>query len=42
MGQTDNTATMLSGVANTYLQKQMFQSVVGQAGANILLRMQKK
>merc|ERR550525_1606151 len=32
MGQTDNTATMLSGVANTYLQKQMFQSVVGQVG----------
>ena len=29
MGQTDTTANMLSGMANTYLQKQMFQSMVG-------------
>jgi len=28
MGQTDNTANMLSGMANTYLKKQMFQSMV--------------
>ena len=32
MGQTDNTATMLSGMANTYLQKAMVQSMVSKAG----------
>lgn len=31
MGQTDNTATMLSGMANTYLQKAMVQSMVSKA-----------
>ena len=32
MGQTDNTATMLSGMANTYLQKAMVQSMVNRVG----------
>lgn len=32
MGQSDKTGTMLSGMANSYLQKQMFNSVVGSVG----------
>ena len=29
MGQSDKTGTMLSGMANSYLQKQMLNSMVG-------------